>query len=404
MRLILILFLSLHFLYGSLSTYNDYEVDSYISDSLDIPRSFLRSKRFAKIYLRYKRLKNAPLIGVKRIESYFIPELEKILDARGVPEVFLFMAMAESNFTPKARSHKAAVGIWQFLPFTARKYGLRVDRYVDERKDPIKATNAAVKYLRFLHDMFGKWYLAALAYNAGEGTVLKAIEKAGTDDVNVLLDPKKRYLPKESRLYLYKIIALARLSYDFDSKMSQELGYILARGEDYHIMPVKVAGGESLDRVARLLKMKKRYLQALNPHLIRGYTPPGQKSYHIYIPHFKYAQFKKAYRPAPPRKRWRGSPHLLTYKVRPGDTLYSISKSFGVSLATLKRVNGISGTYLRAGQLLKIPMRKRVYRVRQGDTILKIARRFGVDPKKLKKWNRKATNFIRVGEKLVVLY
>jgi len=400
LRLLLVLLWPFTTLFGSLSIYNDYKVDHYISDSLQLPPSFLHSQRFERVYQRYKRIKDRPFINVKRIESYFIPELEKILEAQGVPEVFLFMAMVESNFRPKARSHKAAVGIWQFMPGTARKYGLRVDRYVDERKDPIKATNAAVKYLKFLHKMFGKWYLAALAYNAGEGTLMRAIKRAGTDDVHVLLDPRKRYLPRESREYLYKIAALARLSYDFDSKLSQEIGYVLARGEDYHLMPVRVAGGESIARVAQALRLKTGYLKALNPHLVRGYTPPDPKGYHLYIPHFKYAQFKKNYTPRARKFRYA---HTI-YKVRRGDTLYGIARRFGVSVKDLRRLNGLRTSHLRVGKRLKIPIRKRIYRVRQGDTILKIAKRFGVDPKKLKEWNGKESNFIRVGEKLVVLY
>jgi len=384
---------------------SDYEVDRYIADSLDIPYSFLHSARFLGVYKRYEKLKNRSFIDVERIETYFIPELEKILEAQGVPEIFLFMAMAESNFVSHAKSSKAAVGIWQFMPKTARKYGLRIDRYVDERKDPIKSTNAAVKYLKFLYQMFGKWYLAALAYNAGEGTVIRAIKRAGTDDPSVLLDPKKKYLPKESRLYLYKILSFAKLSYDFDSKMSQELGYILARSDDYQVIPVHVAGGERLASIAELIRLKLSHLKSLNPHLRRGITPPDVKRYTIYLPRFKYLAFKKAYREKKKRRVARGSSYLV-HEVKKGESLYAIAKRYDVSIGAIKRANRLSGSLLRAGQKLKIPIRRKkiYYVVRPGDTIIKIARRFRIDPKKLKKWNDKKDNLIKVGEKLVVIY
>ncbi len=400
MRFIFFLLFIVSFSFATLSNKNNYDVDQYIADSLDIPIEFLQSERFLKFYSKYERLKKHSFIDVNRVETYFIPELEKILEAQGIPEIFLFMAMAESNFASHAKSSKRAVGIWQFMPKTAKKYGLRIDKYVDERKDPIKATNAAVKYLKFLYKMFGKWYLAALAYNAGEGTVLKAIQRAGSDKPCVLLDPKKKYLPKESRLYLYKIAALAKLSYDFDSKMSQELGYVLARGDDFQVVPVKVKGAEPLSYIAQRIKLKSSYLKALNPQLKKGFTPPARE-YTIYIPRFKYGDFKKFYKPSNAFK------NFLTYRVRGGDSLYTIAKKFNVRISALKRYNNLRSNILHVGQRLIVPIvkeNKTIYKVKKGDTIIKIAKRFGVDPKKLKQWNDKKDNFLRVGEKLVVLY
>ena len=400
LRFIVAILFIFTFAFATLSDKDNYSVDQYIADSLDLPLEFLQSERFLKYYQKYERLKKYSFIDVNRVETYFIPELEKILEAQGIPEIFLFMAMAESNFASHAKSSKKAVGIWQFMPKTAQKYGLRIDEFVDERKDPIKATNAAVKYLKYLHKMFGKWYLAALAYNAGEGTVLKAIKRAGSDKPCVLLDPKKKYLPKESRVYLYKIASLARLSYDLDSKMSQELGYVLARGEDFQVVPVKVKGAEPLSYIAHRIKLKSAYLKSLNPHLKHGFTPPV-KSYAVYIPRFKYEDFKKYYKPSNAFK------NFLTYKVRPKDSLYKIAKKFDVRISTLKRFNNLRSNTLRVGQKLIIPVlkeNKRIYKVKKGDTILKIAKRFGVDPKKLKQWNDKKDNFLRAGEKLVVLY
>jgi len=401
LRLFLLTLLVVSTLFASLTTKESYQIDDYIAQSFDLDRSFLQSENFQRVYHRYERIKGRSFINVKHPQTYFIPELEKILEAQGVPEVFLFMAMVESNFATKARSHKAAVGIWQFMPKTAKKFGLRIDSFVDERKDPIKSTRAAVKYLKFLYKMFGKWYLAALAYNAGEGTVLRAIKRAGSERAEVLLDPKKKYLPKESRIYLYKILSYAKLSYDFDSKLSQELGYILAREDDYQIVPVEVKGAETLEYIGERIRMKTSFLRMLNPHLIRGYTPPGARKYQIYIPKFKYLAFKKRYKPS------NVYTNFIVYKTKSGDSLYKIAHRYGVSIKSLREFNHLKGRYLRVGKELIIPIaksHKRHYVVKPGDTIIKIAKRFGVDPKKLKRWNDKKDNFLRVGERLVVLY
>ncbi len=387
-------------LLASLSKESDYHVDRFISDSLDIPISFLHSKRFRDFYKSYETKKHQSFLDVNSVQSYFIPELDRILRAEKVPEIFLFMAMAESNFATHARSSKSAVGIWQFIPQTAKKFGLRVDRYVDERKDPIKSTKAAVRYLKFLHKMFGKWYLAAIAYNAGEGTLLRAIKRAGTDDLFVLLDPEKKYLPKESRIYLYKIASLAKLSYDLDSKMSRELGYILARGDKNRIVAVDVEGIATLGHIASAIHLKESYLKELNPHLIRGFTPPGSERYSVYIPKFKEEEFRRNFRPA---KLYND---FVVHKVRRGDTLIGIARRYGVAVADIRAFNRLRGSTIRIGQQLVIPVRKKrrtIYRVRPGDTIIKIAKRFGVDPKALKRWNNKQSNLIRVGEKLVVI-
>ncbi len=411
MRYIVVVALFFQLLFGSFGG-GSYRMDRYVLELLDIPQEFLYSKSFLETKRRYARYKNHQFFDVDRPETYFIPDLVKILNQEDVPEVFLFLAMAESNFAAHARSGKRAVGIWQFLAPTARKFGLRVDRFVDERKDPYKSTRAAIRYLKRLHKMFGKWYLAALAYNAGEGKVLRAIKRAGTDDVMVLIDPKKRYLPRESRLYLSKIVMLALISNDPTSRVSSELAYILTRGEEYEIMPVEVGGAQPLKSVAEQIQLRYSFLKRLNPHIRWGITPPDVKSYTIYIPKLKYNAFLANYTPirdiklanAIKKRFYRGT--SFVYRVKRGDTLYSIARRYGVKVALLKRVNRLRSHLLRPGQRLRIPLKhkRHIYRVKRGDTIIKIAKRFGVHPKKLKRWNNKRNNFLRVGERLVILY
>ena len=403
MRLFLVFLAMYHLLFASFERQSD-SIEHHIAKSLDIPLYFLYSDRFLKMKRDYERYKNHHFFDVNRVETYFIPDLVKIINAYNIPDVFLFMALAESNFATHARSSKHAVGIWQFMPATAKKYGLRVDEFVDERKDPYKSTNAAIKYLKNLYKMFGKWYLAALAYNAGEGTVLRAIKKAGTDDVMVLLDEDKKYLPKESRRYLYKIVMLALMANDMSYTLNSDLAYILTRGEEYEILPVNVQGAESLINVSEKIKLRYQYLKNLNPHLKKGFTPPDVKSYAIYIPKLKYREFKKYYKPTSIKRGF------LAYKVRKGDSLYKIARKFGVKVSLIKKFNNLRTNVLHIGNRLLIPIPKRhkrykkIYRVKKGDTILKIARRFGVNAKKLKLWNNKKDNFLRVGEELVIIY
>jgi membrane-bound lytic murein transglycosylase D len=138
------------------------------------------------------------------------------LDAKGMPRELIYLAMIESNFNPTAKSRVSAVGLWQFMSGTARQFGLTVGRHVDERKDPAKATDAALTYLSQLHDRFGSWYLAAAAYNSGPGTISKALRTVtgktkGTDADFFRILPR---LPRETQDYVPKLIASARVGSD----------------------------------------------------------------------------------------------------------------------------------------------------------------------------------------------
>ncbi len=401
MRFFFSIFLITSLAFASLSLHKS--IDDHILKSLDIPRSFLYTKNFQVIKKEFERYKNHHFFDVSRVETYFVPGLIKIINAQNVPDVFLFMALAESNFAVHARSNKRAVGLWQFMPATAKKFGLRVDEFVDERKDPYKSTNAAIRYLKYLHKMFGKWYLAALAYNCGEGRVLRAIKRAGTDDIVTLLNPKKRYLPKESRRYIYKIVMFALMANDPAYKLNSDLAYILLRGEEYDVMPVSVDGMQPLNSIATSMKLRYSYLRDLNPHIKKGFTPPVKK-YTIYIPQVKYSDFKKSYKPL------NVADGFLLYRVKKGDSLYSIGKKFHVSVKLLKEFNKIRRNIIRVKQKLVIPIPKRaarkrsmqIYHAKRGDTLARIARKFGVKLKKLKEWNKKKSDFLKIGERVVI--
>lgn len=232
----------------------------------------------------------ARFLGPERpgFEEYLVREglygglVRDRLRARGMPEQLLYLAMIESGFSSSATSPVAAAGLWQFLGATARHYGLAVDGWVDERRDPVRATDAALDYLEELHGEFGSWYLAAAAYNAGPHRVRQALRRAGGQGAaggdEALYWRVIEDLPRETREYVPKILAAALLAEQaehFGIEVEQDLPYLFDQ--------VLVPGGTSLSRVAEVLEVSPGLLRELNPHLIRGATPPG-RSFPVRIP------------------------------------------------------------------------------------------------------------------------
>jgi membrane-bound lytic murein transglycosylase D len=195
------------------------------------------------------------------------------LGARGMPEDLLYLAMMESGLKPRAVSNVSAVGLWQFMSPTALQYGLRVDSYVDERRDPIGATEAALEYLDWLHGRFGSWYLAAAAYNAGPGRVERVLRRYADGrigDENLYWEIVD-HLPKETREYVPRLIAATILGKD-----ASAYGFVVTSTERYDFELVFVPSGTSLLRVASALEIDVGILRNLNPHLVRGVTPPSE--------------------------------------------------------------------------------------------------------------------------------
>lgn len=192
---------------------------------------------------------------------------------RGMPEDLLYLAMIESGLSPMAESHVSAVGIWQFMGPTALDLGLRVDDYVDERRDPMRATDAALDYLEYLHGRFGSWYLAAAAYNAGPGRVERILRRHAdgrTGDEDIYWEVLS-YLPRETRDYVPRLVATAILANEADAT-----GFASTDDAPYEFDMVFVPGRTSLSTVAESLGVDVGIVRDLNPHLIRGMTPPGE--------------------------------------------------------------------------------------------------------------------------------
>jgi membrane-bound lytic murein transglycosylase D len=202
------------------------------------------------------------------------------LRERGMPEDLVYLAMMEGGFSPWAVSSASAVGLWQFMGPTAQEYGLRVDEWVDERRDPVKATDAALDYLLWLHDYFGSWYLAAAAYNAGPSRVERVLNRhaegrRGEEDLYwEVLD----YLPRETREYVPRMVAAALLAKD-----AREEGFDVQARRPFEFDLVFVPGTTSLARIARALDVDIGVIRALNPQLLRGVTPP-REIYAVRVP------------------------------------------------------------------------------------------------------------------------
>ena len=401
-------FLLLNFSYSSFKFDHNHEKQVKVIESFDVKASFLKDPILIKTINNYKKqIKRHNFFKAMKDSYLFLPTIKDIIAKENIPSEFLYLAMAESNFSTKAYSKKRATGMWQFMKYTGKIYGLKIDRYVDERKDLIKATKAASKYIKYLYKRFGKWYLAALAYNCGEGRLIKAIKKAKTDDLKTLLIAKKKYLPKESRYYIRKILALSLLSHDEEFLMKSDFKHLLNRGRAYSIASVEVKGGEKLTYVASLINMDIKTLHSLNRNLIYTFTPPYSKKYEIYIPYSKLVEFNNKYKPSNLKEVY------IIYKIKAGDTLYKIGKKHSVDYKIIKDFNGLRKNLLSIGKELIIPVNKSIYKtiskrqnnkyiVKEGDTLFYIAKKFNIQLKFLMKKNNLVSSYIKAGDKLLV--
>lgn len=217
----------------------------------------------------------------------YLPKIMPMLEKQGLPKDLAYMAMIESGFSPRAVSTASAVGYWQFMKPTAERYGLKVDWWIDERRDIVKSTLAAANYLNDLYKMFGSWYLAAAAYNMGEGRVKKMIEKYKTRNYWEL--SRQKDFPRETEQYIPKLIATMLMAkapklYGFrDLKPWAQMDY------EYFQAP----GGTDLENFSRYLGMGTQDLSRLNPELTQGFVPHFFKSYSIRIPKGKLASAKR---------------------------------------------------------------------------------------------------------------
>jgi len=217
----------------------------------------------------------------------YLPLMAEILDVMGVPTELVYVVLVESHFKGKARSSAGAAGFWQLMPATARSLGLRVDAYVDERLDPLRSTQAAAVYLRKLYDRFGSWELALAAYNAGAGTVRRAIRRHGTYDFWELRE--RRALPKQTRFYVPKIMAAVHICRDLDRYGFDRPRFLPV----WAFTTVWVQQPLSLGQVAQWSGIPLKDLRRLNPALRKGKIPSG--GYRLRLPPAVVEKFLSAY-------------------------------------------------------------------------------------------------------------
>jgi membrane-bound lytic murein transglycosylase D len=340
-----------------------------------------------------------------------------VLTSFNLPPDLVVLPFIESGYNPMAYSHAGAGGMWQFMPFTARRFGLTVDWWEDERRNPYKATVAAAKYLTVLYQMFGDWHLALAAYNAGEGKVSRAMAQSGQNDFFDLAK-SPALLKQETRHYVPKFLAVLKIFQNLDT-----LGFRPVNWQAGPTMKeVPVPGGTDLLAMAQAVGMDWEQFHEANAGFRRQVSPPGREST-VYVPQNKY-ELALAFLKDPGSRPAAG---YQTYLAQAGDTWWNVSRRTGIPVAALREYNAqvpealTSGTAVRipasgsskeAGLLAELedkgasaaaPPASGKHRVRKGESLAAIASRYGVSASELAAANRlKTTSKLTIGRWLTI--
>jgi membrane-bound lytic murein transglycosylase D len=304
--------------------------------------------------------------------------IDTALDEAKLPKGLAYLPVIESAYVPTLTSRAGAHGIWQFMPDTAREYGLRVDWWIDERADPERSTRAAVAYLRDLYRQFNDWPLTLAAYNAGPGRIKRALEQNNSTTFWELLDAGA--VPKETRGYVPTFFATLIIASD-----PKTYGFRLGEAKDLDVKRVAVDGPLSLHHLAEVANVDENVLREMNPALRHGIVPPGRGE--VRVPS-KAAEAVLAR--ASTMKNDDVNIALCSFTLREGDSLKRLAAALGVAPETLMEMNG--GRTAREGDSVYLPVRARdlgaalsqmTYSVRQGDTYYSIAKKFGLTVEEL---------------------
>ena len=315
---------------------------------------------------RYAKKMRSQVSYMLGISEFYMPIIEEEIDRLGVPHELKYLPVIESAMNPEAKSRMGAKGLWQFMFTTGKVYGLRSNNYIDERFDPIKSTNAALRYLKDLYDMFGNWELAIAAYNCGPGNVNKAIKRSGGKTDFWKIYP---WLPRETRGYLPGFIAA---------------NYIMTFYEDHGICPMEpnipiatdtiiVNKNLHFKQIAEVCGTDIEEIRALNPQFIKDIIPGENEPFvlrltndaitkfvenedsiykHNVAVYFPEQNVEKMLKDA--RKNDDGSGNLIRHKIKTGENLGSIARKYRVTVKQIMRWNGMRNTKIRAGKYLKI--------------------------------------------------
>jgi len=345
--------------------------------------------------------------------SRHLPMMRRIFREKGLPEDLLNLAFIESAVNPRATSRAKAAGIWQFMPSTGRRYGMRSSFWLDERRDPEKSTRGAAEYLKRLYDMFGDWPLALAAYNAGEGKLQAAIRRQRTRDYWRLR------LPRETRYFVPAFMAMTIIA-----REPERYGFSPPPDAPHEVDVVSLDHPTDLKTIAEAAATTAEEIRELNPELIRWATPPDMAQYTLRIPAGRRDEFLETLEQIPPEERitW------IRHPIRKGETPASIARRYGVDLQAVLDLNGLRKrrALLRPGGFLLIPPMPgrsivadaepprpvRVvaragtegwYTVKKGDTLWDIARAHAVSPEDLRRVNNLSRDaVIRPGQSLTI--
>ncbi len=312
-----------------------------------------RVEYWMKYYLTNGRM--AMQKALIRSGSY-MDMIESVLAEKGLPDDLKYLPIIESEFYPYAMSQAAAVGVWQFIPGTARRFGMRIDDWVDERRDPEIATAAAAQYLSENYAMLGDWSLALAGYNCGEDRVASVAKRKGTDDYWQL------DLPLETMNYVPKFYAAMLIA-----KQPELYGFFVEPNPAMRPVKIPLDGVANLKTLAELSGMDYDELKAFNPALLGDYTPPKDATYMIKVPEARADAFKKMMEEFPredvyltkaeiakltaPKTQYR----YTKYKVQKGDSLWTIARKYKTTVKCIKRLNPkIRGNMIRPGWTIKI--------------------------------------------------
>jgi membrane-bound lytic murein transglycosylase D len=362
----------------------------------DVPVVF---NEHVKAFLHYFKTRKWGLItqAFERASRH-LPMMRKIFREKGLPEDLLNLAFIESAVNPRATSRAKAAGIWQFIPSTGRRYGMRTSWWLDERRDPEKSTRAAAEYLKTLHTMFESWPLALAAYNAGEGKIQATIQRQRTRDFWSLR------LPKETRLFVPAFMAMTIIS-----REPEQYGFSPPPEQPFEFDRVTLRHPTDFRIIAKLARTTIEELRELNPELIREATPPNTSGYTLRIPAGRQEEFLEALERIPPNHRVGWTRHV----VRKGDTPATIAKRYGTDLQAVLEVNNIrkqqvlkpgtgillpgraagNVTATNAGEARQAtreparPTASREHIVEKGETLARIAKAHAVSLEDLRRWN-----------------
>ncbi len=413
--------------------------EEFVSEDFVFPRELTTPKmqvplpqnKYVNNHLAYLWMKRPEIMEtwLQRREKYF-PMMEKIFEEENVPKELMHLAMIESGLNPSARSRAAAVGMWQFIKATGAMYGLEVNWWVDERRDPVKATRAAARHLRDLYAYWKDWHLALANYNVSPRRMKWAINRSGGVKDYWVIYP---YLPRETRGYVPSFIATTMIASN-----PEQFGFQKKYDEKpFEYETVDIVGSYDLTVLADAAGIDVNTLKEYNTALLRWATPPGNTAYPLRLPVGTKANFLANFKEVPQSKQMQ----VFVHKVQRGESLGKIASKYGVTVRDIYESNDRLGKFIHPGQELVVPIpmgsqariladrpsndpntnsRKTYtvnskstnddqpantvavyYTVKSGDTIGHIAEWYDTSAWKIRSWNN-TSNLIRVGQKLKI--